>query len=211
MVLPRQWPSSVGQEGRDEIFAFGLRNPFRIAFDAGGDHQLFAGDAGQNLWEEVDIIAKGGNYGWNIREGRHCFDPNQPNEPPDQCPDTGANGESLWNPIIEYSHDVGIAVIGGYVYRGSLLPQFEGRYIFGDWSTSFINPSGKIFVATPPESDQELWTMEELEIATSKEGTLGAFVLSFGQDADRELYVLTSGLPGPMGNTGKVFKLILAP
>jgi hypothetical protein len=163
------------------------------------------------LWEEVDIIAKGGNYGWNIREGRHCFDPSQPNEPPDQCPDTGANDESLRNPIIEYSHDVGIAVIGGYVYRGSLLPQFEGRYIFGDWSTSFINPSGKIFVATPPESDQELWTMEEVEIATSKEGTLGAFVLSFGQDADRELYVLTSGLPGPMGNTGKVFKLILAP
>ncbi len=84
----------VGIEGfRPEIWAYGLRNPYRISFDSDSDHKLFAGDAGQDLWEEVDIITKGGNYGWHIREGRHCFDPNQPDVSPRSCPDIahGAN------------------------------------------------------------------------------------------------------------------------
>jgi glucose/arabinose dehydrogenase len=198
----------VGKEGRDEIFAYGLRNPFRIAFDAGGSHQLFAGDVGQNLWEEVDIVTRGENYGWNIREGTHCFDPNQANEPPKQCPDNGTGGKPLRGPIIEYDHEVGIAVIGGYVYRGNLLPEFEGRYIFGDWSTTFLSGNGTLFTARPPDSEGALWMIQELEIATAEDGKVGAFVLSFGQDADHELYVLTSELPGPVGNTGKVFKFV---
>lgn len=196
----------VGKEGQDEIFAYGLRNPFRIAFDAEG--QLFAGDAGQNLWEEVDLVVKGGNYGWNIREGTHCFDPGQPNEPPEQCPDTDVSGEPLRGPIIEYGHEVGIAVIGGYVYRGNLLPEFKGRYIFGDWSTTFLSGNGKLFVAEPSALEAGLWMVKKLEIAATEDGNVGAFVLSFGQDADHELYVLTSELPGPVGNTGKVFKLV---
>ena len=198
----------VGKEGRDEIFAYGLRNPFRIAFDAEGSHQLFAGDVGQNLWEEVDIVTKGRNYGWNIREGTHCFDPNQPDEPPEQCPDSGTGGEPLRGPIVEYDHDVGIAVIGGYIYRGNLLPEFKGHYIFGDWSTTFLSGNGTLFTATPPESEGALWMIQELEIATGEDGKVGAFVLSLGQDADHELYVLTSELPGPVGNTGKVFKFV---
>jgi glucose/arabinose dehydrogenase len=197
----------VGQEGREEIFAYGLRNPFRITFDAGGEGQLFAGDVGQDLWEEVDIIIKGGNYGWHIREGTHCFDPDNPGEPPAQCPDVGATGEPLHSPIIEYDHDTGISVIGGYVYRGSRLPDLQGRYIFADWSTSFVNPSGSLFAATPAESEKELWNVEELNMVSPEGDAIGAFVLSLGQDTDGELYVLTTKLPGPTGNTGKVYAL----
>jgi glucose/arabinose dehydrogenase len=70
----------------DEIFAYGFRNPYRIAFDRGGDQSLFVSDAGQDQWEEVDIVTIGGNYGWNIKEGTHCFDPNNPGISPAECP-----------------------------------------------------------------------------------------------------------------------------
>ncbi len=202
----------VSREGRDEIFAYGLRNPFRFSFDAGGDQELFVGDVGQNLFEEVDIVTKGGNYGWNIREGLHCFDPANPDQPPAECPDTGANGEPLLDPIIEYPHPglpggIGTTVIGGFVYHGSALPGFEGRYIFGDWSTNFDQGDGTLLIATPPSSAGESWSIEELRVATSESRRLDAFLLSFGQDADRELYVLTSETLGPTGDAGKVFKL----
>ncbi len=206
----------VGREGRDEIFAYGLRNPFRMSFDAVGNHELFVGDVGQNLWEEVDIVFKGGNYGWNIREGTRCFDANNPDVSPAECPETDANGEPLIDPIIEYGHPslpsgIGTSVIGGFVYRGSEIPQLQGRYIFGDWSTRFDRPDGRLHVASPPSSGAGMWTMEELSIATSEDGTLAAFVLAFGQDAERELYVLTTEALGPTGNTGKVWKIVPAP
>lgn len=177
----------VGREARDEIFAYGLRNPFRFSFDAAGDQELFVGDVGQNLFEEVDIVTKGGNYGWNIREGLHCFDPANPDQPPAECPDTGAKGEPLLDPIIEYPHPglprgIGTTVIGGFVYRGSALPGFEGRYIFGDWSTNFDQGDGTLLIATPPSSEEESWSIEELRVATSESRRLDAFLLAFGQD-----------------------------
>ncbi len=133
----------VGKEGLDEIYAYGFRNPFRMSFDAGGDHQLFVGDVGQNLWEEVDIVTKGENYGWNIKEGTHCFDPQNPDQSPEECADKGSRGEPLVDPILEYPHPslpdgIGLSVIGGYVYRGASLPQFKGKYIFGDWSSATV-------------------------------------------------------------------------
>jgi glucose/arabinose dehydrogenase len=198
----------VGQDGRDEIWAYGLRNPFRFAFDTGGEGALFAGDVGQDLFEEVDIVVMGGNYGWNIREGRHCFDPDQPDTPPEQCPQVGPSGEPLREPILEYGHDLGISVIGGYVYRGSQMPDLVGHYIFGDWSTSFISANGKIFDGVPPATEAGAWTMRQFEIATADGGDLGAFLLSLGQDAEGELYALTSERPGPLGSTGKIYKLV---
>jgi glucose/arabinose dehydrogenase/plastocyanin len=205
----------MGEKGREEIFAYGFRNPYRISFDAGGNHYLFVGDAGQDRWEEVDIVMVGNNYGWNIKEGTHCFDPENPGTPPEECPDTGPLGEPLVDPVIEYQNanapdGLGLVVVGGMVYRGDALPAFQGRYIFGDWSTSFGQPDGTLLVATPAEMAGEMWSFEELRIApaTREDGRLGSYLLSLGQDADLELYVLTSDTAGPSGDTGKVFKIV---
>jgi glucose/arabinose dehydrogenase len=206
----------VGEEGREEIWAYGFRNPYRIAFDAAGERQLFVGDVGQNLWEEVDIVTLGGNYGWNIKEGTHCFDPQNPNAPPEECPDSGPLGEPLRDPIIEYQNanapgGLGLAVVGGIVYRGSALPAFQGRYVFGDWSTRFGQGDGILLVATPPETEGTMWSFEELRITARDNGRLGRYLLSFGQDADLELYVLASDATGPAGDTGQVFKIVPPP
>jgi len=200
----------VGGPGRGEIFAYGFRNPYRFTFDPGG-HGLLVADAGQNLWEEVSQVQLGGNYGWNVKEGTHCFDPATPSSSPQDCPDTGPFGEPLIDPVIEYANTrgsddgVGIVVVGGHVYRGTDLPELHGRYVFGDWSTGFSVPDGTLLVATPgPEG---LWQLEELAVTNRPDGRLGHFVLGFGQDADGELYVLTSDSSGPSGTSGRVYRL----
>ena len=114
----------VGQAGAEEVWAYGLRNPWRISFDTDGT--LYAADLGQELFEEVNVIEKGGNYGWNVKEATHCFSTQTPEEPPQTCPDSGPDGEPLIDPVLEHDHDVGIAIIGGYVYRGSDLPFLRG-------------------------------------------------------------------------------------
>jgi len=199
----------VDKIGLDEIFAFGFRNPFRMSFDAAGDHDLFVADAGQNLWEEVSIVNKGRNYGWNIKEGTHCFNPSNPNQSPSSCPTVGPNGIQLTNPIIEYRNadGIGSAVIGGYVYRGSLLTGFTGKYVFGDWSATG-DPDGTLFIATPAPSDGMLWPMGEIQVASGEDNRLNEYVRAFGQDADNELYVLTSRNPGPSGKTGRVYRML---
>jgi glucose/arabinose dehydrogenase len=201
----------VGKEGYlPEIWAYGLRNPWRISFDKGNDHDLLLSDAGQNLWEEVDIITKGGNYGWNIKEGTHCFDPNNPNKSPALCSDYGYNGEPLIDPVIEYdSHGINrTVVVGGYIYRGSAIPEFEGDYIFGDWSSSFTVGDGSLLIALPTPTG--IWKIEEIKVAGSSNGRVNAFVRSFGQDDQGELYVMTSKASGPTGETGKVYRIVHA-
>jgi glucose/arabinose dehydrogenase len=197
----------VDREGvLPEIYALGFRNPWRIAFDVDGGERLFVSDAGQNLWEEVDIVTKGGNYGWNIREGTHCFDPGSPSKSPDSCPDKGARGEQLIDPIIEYGHDLGRVVVGGYVYRGQALPELYGKYIFADWSNDFVHGNGTLLAATPSESG--LWSWEEVEAAGRPSGRLGLFIRSFGMDDEGEIYVLASAETGPVNNTGETFKVL---
>lgn len=203
----------IGTEGRDEIYAYGLRNPYRFSFDMMSDSPLLiAADVGQNLWEEVNQIDIGGNYGWNIREGTHCFDPENPNVSPSECPDTGPLfGDPLIDPVIEYGNinqlpdGLGISVIGGYMYRGGGLPQFNGRYIFGDWSTSFNVPDGRLFVATPRKKG--LWRIQEPKIVNNPDGRLGHYILGFGQDSSGEVYVLVTENTAPVGATGKIYKL----
>lgn len=202
----------VGKEGYlPEIWAYGFRNPWRISFDKGGNHSLYLSDAGQDLWEEVDIVTKGGNYGWNIREGAHCFDPNSPDSSPATCSDKGYKGEPLIGPIIEYDgHRINRSVVvGGYIYRGKALPQFDGVYIFGDWSSGFAKGDGTLLVATPAAAGA-LWRTEELRVSSNPGGRINAFVRSFGQDDDGEMYVLTSNVAGPTGSTGKVYKIVPA-
>jgi glucose/arabinose dehydrogenase len=202
----------VGDEGRDEIWAYGLRNPWRMSFDMGGDHQLLAADVGQNLFEEVNVIERRGNYGWNVKEGLSCFNAASNEEPLDDCPDLDpTTGEILRDPVINYGHirlpgGIGIAVIGGYIYRGSALPQFSGRYIFGDWSTAFAEPDGSVLLAQP--RGRGLWHMQELQFPARPGNRFGHYVLGFGQDRDGEIYVLTSDNAEPTGESGRAYRLV---
>jgi glucose/arabinose dehydrogenase len=208
LTVPESNPFTDDPEILGPIYAYGLRNPWRFSFDMAGENRLFCGDAGQDLYEEIDIITAGGNYGWNIKEASLCFNPDTPLNPPDQCADEGANGESLIDPIIEYSHMTGLVVIGGVVYRGSALPELAGQYIFADWSTSFVIPDGTIFVAE--ENEGGTWQFSEAGVAGQLNGRLNRFVLGFGQDTDGEVYVLTSTTNNPSGNSGEVFKIVPA-
>lgn len=214
-AVPADNPFVGSHEGLDEIYAYGFRNPFRVTFDSGEDQALYAADAGQNLWEEVSIVTAGGNYGWNVKEGTHCFDAANPDSPLASCPDEAPGGVPLINPVIEYQNGraadgLGLAVIGGYVYRGGAIPGLRGRYVFGDWSTSFSTGDGALLVATPVSGEQP-WPYNELIIAAKPDGRLNEYLLSFGQDAEKELYVLTSGMAGPQGVTGRVYKIVPAP
>jgi glucose/arabinose dehydrogenase len=205
-------------DGCDETWAYGFRNPYRMSFDMAGSRRLFVGDAGQNLWEEVSIAVKGGNFGWNVKEGAHCFSTDNPNETPAECPDAvGAPhpraGDLLIDPVIEYQNEhnplgggLGHVIVGGHVYRGTDLRQFSGDYIFGDWSREEEEPDGSLFVAKPRK--RGLWQLQQLRIARSPTGRLGHFVLGFGQDPAGEMYVLTTDQTGPTGTTGKVYRLV---
>jgi glucose/arabinose dehydrogenase/plastocyanin len=187
-----------------EIWAYGLRNPYRISFDSAG--RLFVADAGQNLWEEVDIVSKGGNYGWNIREGTHCFDPNSPKESPASCPDIGRKGEPLLGPVIEYDHNNRTVVVGGYLYEGKALMQLAGSYVFADWSSSFAKIDGKLYMAKP--AGEGLWKVEEIRVADRPGERINEYIRSLGQDDEGEIYVLTSDVGGPTGDTGKIYKMV---
>lgn len=191
--------------GLPEIFAYGFRNPYRISFDMGGTNRLFAGDVGQLSREEVDIVVRGGNYGWNVKEGTMCFSTVNPGVPLGSCPALDPEGDPIIDPIIEFVNSnqpggLGNAVIGGHVYRGTALPGMVGLYVFGSLSSTG-GPDGRIFVATP--APQGLWPFVEPVISTSPDGRLGRFILGFGQDLSGEIYVLTSG-----GVTGEVFQIV---
>src|SRR5690606_23397647 len=132
-----------------QIWAVGLRNPWRCSFDRGGRNELFWGDAQQSSYEEVNIVSRGVNFGWARMEGNRCFDYDKPVDHPADCDKLG-----LTAPILVYNNCSakpegckGLAVIGGYVYRGRHKP-WEGKYIFGDWSKSFDEMDGQIFFAT---------------------------------------------------------------
>ena len=117
----------------------------------------------------------------------------------------------LVDPILEYPHfaggeAVGVVVIGGYVYRGSAIPELVGRYLFGDYSTGFDAPAGRLFVGT--EGAGGSWTMANLMVDGDESGGIEAFLLGFGQDLDGEVYVLTSQVIGPTGTTGRVSKIV---
>lgn len=200
----------VGRDGMDEIWAYGFRNPYRMAFDGA---TLLVGDAGQGRWEEVSLAVKGGNYGWNVKEGTHCFNAADSTDEPADCPDQDPDGVPLRDPVIEYPNannsdtdGVGVVVVGGDVYRGSALPQLRGRYIFGDFSRTPAAPDGTILLAKPRKKG--LWKVQELKVQGRSARRLGHYLLAFGQDASGEMYVLATSNLGPTGSTGKVFKIV---
>lgn len=160
--IPPDNPFAAGG-GLPETWAWGLRNPFRFSFDR-GTGRLFAGDVGQDRFEEIDIIQRGANYGWNVMEGFHCFNPS-----------TNCNQSGLTLPIAEYDHSEGNAVIGGYVYHGTKIPALQNAYIFGD------DGSGRIWELQ--ETSPGNWT-RTLLISS------GRMISSFGQDQSGEIYVV---------------------
>jgi glucose/arabinose dehydrogenase len=162
----------VGIAGLDEIWAYGMRNPWRCSFDrATGD--LFIADVGESTWEEINFqpAASAGaeNYGWNVLEGMHCFH----DVPPGSCDDFLNGGSTL--PVLEYHHSICCSETGGYRYRGQLYPQLAGIYFYGDLC------SGRIWGAT--RQDNGTWESEELLVT-------GFNITTFGEDEAAEIYVV---------------------
>lgn len=162
-AIPKDNPFAGRSDGtRGEIWAYGLRNVWRLAFDrVTGD--LYAGDVGQNRYEEVDLIVRGGNYGWKIREGFHPFEPSAPQ-----------TGDVLIDPLVEYFRHEGMSVTGGRVYRGRRLPEFYGAYFYGDYVT------GNVWILRLDENKR---VIENRKVART-----GLNISSFGEDAEGELY-----------------------
>jgi glucose/arabinose dehydrogenase len=164
--------------GRPEIWAYGLRNPWRYAFDMPAQ-LLYVADVGQANWEEVNVRPlgqAGNNYGWNIMEGSHCYN------------SSSCKQAALVLPAIEYSHDAagGCSVTGGYVYRGSALPELAGQYLYSDYCSGWLKSFGYSNGTASAVTD---WGITNV-----------GNILSFGQDAQNELYMLSG--------TGKVYRIV---
>lgn len=156
----------VGKDGYlPEIWALGLRNPWRYAFDSKG--RLVVADVGQDAWEEIDLIDKGANYGWRLREGRRCYIPKE------------CNPAGLTDPVYEYPHDEGQSITGGYVYEGNEVPALKGKYVFGD----FVR--GRLWAVDLPEKNVPGAPL----LVPYTLGHWPILPTTFGRDAKGELYV----------------------
>lgn len=209
--IPKDNPFADGRAGRPEIFAYGVRNPWGLSFDRGGDHALYVADVGQMRWEEVNVILRGGNYGWPLREGFDGFNREHPERAPTSRPEKGLRGEPLLDPVAVYKtvagwkgdpEAMGNSVTGGYRYRGRALPELNGAYVFGDWAGIQGTPQGRLFVARPGRAGVR-WTVDLLRV-----GRAYGCVCAFGEDNDGELYVLTNASTGLKAGGGKVWKLV---
>ncbi len=192
----------IGQAGVDEIYAYGLRNPYNYSFDR-LNGELYLADVGQNKIEEIDEIIKGGNYGWHVKEGTFFFDPNGDQAGFVTSAPVGPVPPDLIDPIAEYDHDEGSAVVGGFVYRGSQIPALAGHYVFGDWGT-FGQPSGRLFYLDTND------VIKEFRIG-GDDRPLGMWLKGFGEDANGELYVFGSRDLGPHGNSGRMLRILQVP
>jgi glucose/arabinose dehydrogenase len=185
-AIPADNPFIGRNDVKQEIYAYGLRNPWRFSFDK-VTGKLYCGDVGQNKWEETDIIEKGKNYGWRLMEGMHCFNPS-----------ANCKTEGLTLPIDEYNHETGISICGGYMYRGLKFPSLHGYYIFGDWN-------GKLFYLKQDKSSN--WNRGEIHLDNSNSNDIGAKLNSFGEDENGEIYLITQHLFGPKSPTGAVYQI----
>ena len=164
--VPSDNPFVGRANARGEIWAYGLRNPWRFSFDRNGG-RLFVADVGQNQLEEVDIVERGKNYGWRIMEGNICH-----------IPASGCDRSGLELPIAVYDRSGGCSITGGHVYRGTRIAGLAGRYLFGDYC------SGQIWALT--DAGEGRWTMAPLLSSELR-------ITSFGEDAAGEIYVLDQG------------------
>ncbi|GAB3501987.1 PQQ-dependent sugar dehydrogenase [Emticicia fontis] len=163
--IPADNPYAGNTEGfREEIYAYGLRNPWRFSFDS-KTGQMWVGDVGQNEFEEIDIVTKGSNYGWRLKEASRCYNPRNDCDP----------SKTLIDPIHQYPRSDGVSVTGGYVYHGKNIPALQGKYLFADYA------KGNIWALSFDDM-----TKTGLELLSSDGGS----VSSFGVDANEEIYIL---------------------
>jgi len=183
-AIPRDNPfhqkNKESIKARPEIFASGLRNPWKYSFD--DRDRLIAGDVGQDKWEEVTFVPKGGNLGWRIYESSHCYDP------PKKCE---SRLRDHVTPIAEYGHDLGTSVTGGYQYTGNSINELKGRYIFGD----FV--SGRIWSLRLPHA-QKKYAMNASHF--TEHGKFDVTISTFARDSNGEIYVADF-------NGGSIFRL----
>ena len=205
--IPRSNPF-VGRDGADEIWAYGFRNPYRFSFDSKSG-ALIVADVGQNDIEEVDVVRRGMNYGWPIKEGTFLFD-NGGDGPGFVTADSPGSPAGLVDPVAQYDHTApggvrcgsegstpdacqGIAAVGGFVYRGHDIKELRGHYVFGDYSRAFAQPLGR------------LWTISGGQVESLPDP--GIAVFGFGADRHGEMYVLGNTTGVLSGNTGVVLAL----
>ncbi|XP_034530247.1 HHIP-like protein 2 isoform X2 [Notolabrus celidotus] len=202
--IPPDNPFLGDPDARPEVYAYGVRNMWRCSVDRGdqvsryGRGRIFCGDVGQNRYEEIDIIERGGNYGWRAKEGFECYDMKL-------CHNSSLN-DIL--PIFAYSHHVGKSVTGGYVYRGCESPNLNGLYIFGDFM------SGRIMAL---EEDKTTGSWKERSVCMGETKTCSfpglinhhhKFIISFAEDEAGELYFLATAYPSASSPFGTVFKFM---
>ncbi len=178
--IPKDNPFANKPNGRGEIWALGLRNPWRMSFDK-ETGKLWAADVGQNKWEEIDIVEKGKNYGWNVREGGHQFMKHESNE-------------NMTPPIFEYGRKNGGSITGGYVYRGNSIPHRRGQYIYSDYL------SGRVWWLVPPDENKKKYSAEKVKL------TKPLSISSFGETPSGE--ILACGFKSPYSTKGKIYRLV---
>lgn len=204
---------------RGEIFAYGLRNPWRFSFDnrAGGTNRLFCGDVGQGKVEEINLITKGGNYGWRYREGSFVFDA--------QMATNGIAPANPVDPVAQYKHpgadpsivlpELGLSVTGGHVYRGSAIPAMAGKYVFADYGSTAGAASGRLMGLEETSPNSGVFTLVEA-IPMVGGNPFGLRVLCLGEDESGELYVgtkITGGVTELSNDklAGGLYKLVSVP
>jgi glucose/arabinose dehydrogenase len=198
-AIPADNPFVNTNGAMPEIYAYGLRNPRRFSFDREGTNEGFIADVGQNLWEEIDVMRKGANYGWRILEGKHVFEFTTATA-------LNVDVKTLDYPIYEYGHGPsGVAIIGGYVYRGTNYTDMVGQYVFGDFSTSFGQPDGQLYYLS--QTRPGIWERFSFQLWPDN-ARLGRFVKGFGEDEVGEIYLLSTTNLGPKGLTGDVRRLM---
>ena len=206
---------AAGGGVRQEIYAYGLRNPWRFSFDdgPGGTDRLFLADVGQGDVEEVNIITSGGNYGWRIREGAFDFAQAVGVVPNPVVP--------LIDPIAQYSREgrlnalpkIGLTVVGGYVYRGSEFPELIGKYVFADWSTAFGAGNGTLLGLEEGVGGD--FTLSVLDVEGGN--PIGLYITAIGEDESGELYVVAKSVLAPDADpdsglpTAMIFKIAVVP
>ena len=220
--IPADNPAALNSSGVPEIYAMGLRNPYRYAFDRpdlGGTGDLIQADVGQNNIEEIDRIIKGGNYGWAVKEGTFQFfhttgpngeaagtiGPNQPGSPAGLIdPIQGTSGAYL-----EYDHTQGISITGGFVYRGDDIPELEGKYIFGDLALrgSPVRADGRLFYADLTTGEIKEFLLPQF---ANDQIPNGLTVHGFGEDASGEIYAMVTNTASN-GTGGIVYKFAPVP